>query len=191
MTGLAHVAGDGVGGRLTGGGNTVMAIDTGTNQLIMIQIDNEHRLPGHGTGRMTLAAGVTGLQMVRGLATGNIAVMTTDATTNHLQMVHPLRRHRRKTCRPLIMAGLTGFAGGDMRCGFTRGNDAVVTLRATVDEGAVIQVCDFETDDGMAATAIFAGVRMPRHLPAGPYIIMTTAARTQRLIMMNGTGPGS
>lgn len=107
MTGLAYVGCRHVGVALTGCGHAIVATEATTTELVMIHRATQHRNPRYGSRLMAGLAQVGGTDVIITLATGHNAVMTTDAATTDLGVIHCARRNRCPLSREFFMAGVT------------------------------------------------------------------------------------
>lgn len=92
MTGITGIAGIDMGRRFSGGDNGVVAINTVTDHLTVINPVTQHRRPAC---RQLVMTGITLIGTVdvrRRFATGIAAVMATDTVTDKCRVVHHCRQ---------------------------------------------------------------------------------------------------
>ncbi len=92
------------------------------------------RYPRRRPRRMTRQTFVGGSGVVRRLATGDSAVMTTETGSDHLTVVDPVHHHRFPQGRELIVAGIADIGGRDMQWRFAAGDYRVMAADTIIAE---------------------------------------------------------
>lgn len=123
VTGRTVVGGINMSAAFAGGAITIMATDTGTKDLRMINRGRWHRRPG---GRKFLMAGVTNIRridMTPALACRRRAIMALDTIIDKIRVINTRRQPGRRT-----VANITFTIGLDMTGGLAGGGNAVMTV---------------------------------------------------------------
>lgn len=125
-------------------------------------------------GGVAVIAAVTTLDMIGGLAFGDLAVMTAGAAAGHGTMVD--ERDRRPLIR-VVVTGLASASGRKMAAGHACGTVAVMTARAVAGDRCMVEsgACP-----SVGAMAILAGI--------GAGNVIGRLARGDRTVMTAGAG---
>jgi len=88
MTRITGITGINMVGALARGDDTIMATNTGTDDLRMINGSAVYRRPGRRTGLVACVAGIGGIDMIGALAGCRNTIVTTNAGAVHLRVIN-------------------------------------------------------------------------------------------------------
>lgn len=191
MTGVALIGAGDMGAGFAAGGGTVVATDAGTGNLGMVHIGGSHR---HPTRRWRTMAGIALIRSgnMRGrTAAGGGAVMTTDAVTDDLTVIHIDHGHRNPAGRRRTVTPVAGIGGGDMGRRAAAGDDRIMATDTGADDLGMVHVrwlhrCPQGRRFAMTGIAGIARRNMRGGLAAGNHAIVTAQAITVETRMIHG-----
>ena len=142
--------------------------------------------PGYRTRLVARVTHIGGGGVVRTLATGERAIMTTDACrADGLRMIHPIRRYREPGRGGFVVTQLTGIGGRYMVAALAAGIDAIMATDAVIQEARVIDHRRFPLRGTVAVATILLGGNMGGDLAGGDNAVVTTGAGAVHLGMIH------
>ena len=189
MTDIASIGRGHVGRALTTGHHTIVATDTTTNHLLVINRRGRNRYPRVG-GSVTSFARIARLDMAKALTRRDNTVVARDTSTDDLYVIH---RDQRYPATALKMAGVTIITRCNMCIRFTNGQHIIVTTAALALNFVVVDI-DREHRKPwyqtrfMAGLACIGGIDMGVTFTGSNGVVVTTKARACDFVVVNSSG---
>jgi len=114
--------------------------------------------------------------------------MTTETGTDYLGMINRIRGNWSPCCRKYCMARVTQIGRINMVCTLTTGRHTIVTGNTVINKAGVINSRYLQPVRCVMAIITFqCGLKMCWSFALRYYVIVTTAASTYNLTMVNST----
>ena len=141
MASITDITGVNVIDTLATGNGSVVTAGAGSQHLRMVYGCVGHWYPWRGTGLMAGITGITGSNVCRTSTTGNRALLTTEAGTNDMAMIHGSDSDRYPGRWSRCVAGIAGVGAVNMRSRLAGRESTVMTTGTNSNDLIMIDSC--------------------------------------------------
>lgn len=186
MAGIAYICTVNVTSRFTGCSRSIVATNTGANDITVVYCTIGHWSPRSRSRLMTGIAGVGRIDMTSTLSTGSSAIVTTKAGTDDFVVIYCCCGNGCPCGREYGMTCIADIRAIDVISAFTAGRNAIVAGNTVTDKSCVINSSNLQPVSRVMAVITFqCRLNMACTFTLRNYVVVTTATDTDNLVVVH------